>query len=41
MFGALMFAALGAVTEAPGLWYVLCVIYGFWRTLLDLDAMTR
>ena len=39
MFGALMFAGLGAVVDAPVLWYVLCVVYGIWRTYLDIDLM--
>ena len=35
MFGAMLFIILGAVTDAPLFFYVLCIVYGTCRSLWD------
>lgn len=35
MFGAMLFMILGAVNDASLFYYILCIIYGVFRSLWD------
>lgn len=41
MLGAMFFTILGAAADAPALYFIMCVVYGLWRTFLDIRFMTQ
>ena len=41
MLGAMLFTILGAAADAPVVYFVLCGVYGLWRTFLDIYFASR
>lgn len=41
MLGAMLFTILGLAADAPVLYFIMCVVYGLWRTFLDVNFMNR